>query len=291
MQFHKNLVQPSCKGNTYTYSQAHEIWKYGKQFNKDLEVKKFENPKQMDFKRASKPKWSTLSSTICPPFFFSRGDNIFKFKFTVVIKIPELVTKVFHNVDRRNLFTQNHEIFETKRADIQNLLFTNIDVSQDNLEEDHKEEHVLDNEEDIEEVTEEDHVVDHEKDHMEDIEEEHKVFQSALDKLSDEGKRERFLIFFISGRFPLNNIAFDLFLDIVEWFEKDESRRMRYSPTSLQVRLSCLDIADCSNLFYRLESVGLFAFILLRLRWSCWYGVSGRAACMADCIASLDCSL
>ncbi|CAG2212931.1 RIF1 [Mytilus edulis] len=104
---------------------------------------------------------------------------------------------------RRNLFTQNHEIFETKRADIQNLLFTNIDVSQDNLEEDHKEEHVLDNEEDIEEVTEEDHVVDHEKDHMEDIEEEHKVFQSALDKLSDEGKRERFLIFFISGRFPL----------------------------------------------------------------------------------------
>ncbi|CAG2256891.1 RIF1 [Mytilus edulis] len=97
---------------------------------------------------------------------------------------------------RRNLFTQNHEISETKRADIQNLLFTNIDVSQDNLEEDHKEEHVLDNEEDIEEVTEEDHVVDHEKDHMEDIEEEHKVFQSALDKLSDEGKRERFLNFF-----------------------------------------------------------------------------------------------
>ncbi|CAG2244103.1 unnamed protein product [Mytilus edulis] len=96
------------------------------------------------------------------------------------------------NRDRRNLFTQNHEISETKRADIQNLLFTNIDVSQDNLEEDHKEEHVLDNEEDIEEVTEEDHVVDHEKDHMEDIEEEHKVFQSALDKLSDEGKRERF---------------------------------------------------------------------------------------------------
>ncbi|CAG2215171.1 unnamed protein product [Mytilus edulis] len=97
---------------------------------------------------------------------------------------------------RRNLFTQNHEIFETKMADIQNLLFTNIDESQDNLEEDHKEEHVLDNEEDIEEDIEEDHVVDHEKDHMEDLEEEYKVFQSALDKLSDVGKRERFLIFF-----------------------------------------------------------------------------------------------
>ena len=97
---------------------------------------------------------------------------------------------------RRNLFTQNHEIFETKMADQQNLLFTNIDESQDNLEEDHKEEHVLDNEEDIEEDIEEDHVVDHEKDHMEDLEEEYKVFQSALDKLSDVGKRERFLIFF-----------------------------------------------------------------------------------------------
>ncbi|VDI50327.1 Hypothetical predicted protein, partial [Mytilus galloprovincialis] len=83
---------------------------------------------------------------------------------------------------RRNLFTQNHEIFETKKANIQNLLFTNIDESQDNLEEDHKEEHVLDNEEGIEE----DHVVDHEKDLMEDIEEEYKVFESALDKLSDE---------------------------------------------------------------------------------------------------------
>ncbi|VDI04083.1 Hypothetical predicted protein [Mytilus galloprovincialis] len=90
-------------------------------------------------------------------------------------------------------------------ADQQNLLFTNIDESQDNLEEDHKEEHVLDNEEDIEEDIEENHVVDHEKDHMEDLEEEYKVFQSALDKLSDVGKRERFLIFFSlvqSGRFP-----------------------------------------------------------------------------------------
>ncbi|CAG2195724.1 UFM1 [Mytilus edulis] len=62
--------------------------------------------------------------------------------------------------------------FSKKKADIQYLLFTNIDESQDNLEEDHKEEHVLDNEE----VIEEDHVVDHEKDHMEDLEEEYKVF-------------------------------------------------------------------------------------------------------------------
>jgi hypothetical protein len=32
----------------------------------------------------------------------------------------------------------------------------------------------------------------------------------------------------------LNNIAFELFLDIVEWFDKDESRQMRYSPSTLQ---------------------------------------------------------
>jgi hypothetical protein len=32
----------------------------------------------------------------------------------------------------------------------------------------------------------------------------------------------------------LNNIAFELFLDIVEWFDKDESRQMRNSPSTLQ---------------------------------------------------------
>jgi hypothetical protein len=36
------------------------------------------------------------------------------------------------------------------------------------------------------------------------------------------------------GKFPLNNIAFELFLDIVELFDKDESRQMRYSPSTLQ---------------------------------------------------------
>ena len=36
------------------------------------------------------------------------------------------------------------------------------------------------------------------------------------------------------GKFPLDNIAFELFLDIVEWFDKDESRQMRYSPSTLQ---------------------------------------------------------
>jgi hypothetical protein len=45
------------------------------------------------------------------------------------------------------------------------------------------------------------------------------------------------------GKFPLNNIAFELFLDIVEWFDKDESRQMRYSPSTLQ--LLCPLSGDC----------------------------------------------
>jgi hypothetical protein len=54
------------------------------------------------------------------------------------------------------------------------------------------------------------------------------VFQDVLDKLSDVGKKDKLLKFFKlvqDGKFPLHNIAFELFLDIVEWFDKDESRR------------------------------------------------------------------
>ena len=63
------------------------------------------------------------------------------------------------------------------------------------------------------------------------------VFQDVLDKLSDVGKKNQLLKFFKlvkDGKFPLNNIAIELFLDIVEWFDKDESRQMRYSPSTLQ---------------------------------------------------------
>jgi hypothetical protein len=63
------------------------------------------------------------------------------------------------------------------------------------------------------------------------------VFQDVLDKLSDVGKKDKLLKFFKlvqDGKFPLNNIAFELFLDIVGWFDKDESRQMRYSPSTLQ---------------------------------------------------------
>ena len=63
------------------------------------------------------------------------------------------------------------------------------------------------------------------------------VFQDVLDKLSDGGKKDKLLKFFKlvqDGKFPLNNIVFELFLDIVQWFDKDESRQMRYSPSTLQ---------------------------------------------------------
>jgi hypothetical protein len=51
------------------------------------------------------------------------------------------------------------------------------------------------------------------------------------------GKKDKLLKFFKlvqDGEFPLINIAFELFLDIVELFDKDESRQMRYSPSTLQ---------------------------------------------------------
>jgi hypothetical protein len=54
------------------------------------------------------------------------------------------------------------------------------------------------------------------------------VFQDVLDKLSDVGKKDKLLKFFKlvqDGKFPLHNIAFELFLDIVEWLDKDESRQ------------------------------------------------------------------
>ena len=63
------------------------------------------------------------------------------------------------------------------------------------------------------------------------------VFQDVLDKLSDVGKKDKLQKFFKlvqDGKFPLNNIAFELFLDIVQWFDKDVSRQMRYSPSTLQ---------------------------------------------------------
>jgi hypothetical protein len=59
--------------------------------------------------------------------------------------------------------------------------------------------------------------------------------------LSDVGKKDKLLKFsklVQDGKFPLNNIAFELFLDIVEWFDKNESLQMRNSPSTLQFFVS-----------------------------------------------------
>ena len=64
------------------------------------------------------------------------------------------------------------------------------------------------------------------------------TFQVVLDKYSDVRKKDKLLKFFKlvqDGKFTLNNIAFELFLDIVEWFDKDESCQMRYSPSTLHL--------------------------------------------------------
>jgi hypothetical protein len=61
------------------------------------------------------------------------------------------------------------------------------------------------------------------------------VFQDVLDKLSDVGKKDKLLKFFKlvqDGKYPLNTIAFELVLDIVEWFDKDESRQIGNSPST-----------------------------------------------------------
>ena len=36
------------------------------------------------------------------------------------------------------------------------------------------------------------------------------------------------------GKFPLNNIAFQLWCDVVDWYENIDTRQMRYSPKTLQ---------------------------------------------------------
>ncbi|VDI55386.1 Hypothetical predicted protein, partial [Mytilus galloprovincialis] len=170
-------VQPSTLISHFQkLSQLKALFK-GKKRKRGLKLTLYKKPWRYKLSPPSKRTKPSGSSPVVK-YTSQRSPHIFKKSISPI----KTSTPIYI---RRNLFTQNHEIFENKKADIQNLLFTNIDESQDNLEEDHKEEHVLDNEEDIEEDTEEDHVVDHEKDHMEDLEEEYKVFQSALDKLSD----------------------------------------------------------------------------------------------------------
>ena len=94
---------------------------------------------------------------------------------------------------RRNLFTKDDGNFT---ADLQHASLMSLDERIDKIEVNPKEEASV-------------------------IE----VFQDVLDKLSDDGKKDKLLKFFKlvqDGKFPLHNIVFELFLDIAEWFDKDE---------------------------------------------------------------------
>ena len=98
---------------------------------------------------------------------------------------------------RRNLFTKDDGNFT---ADLQNVSFMSLDESIDKIEVDPKEE-------------------------------------ASVVEVFQDGKKDKLLKFFKlvqDGKFLLNNIAFELFLEIVEWFDKDESRQMRFSPSTLQ---------------------------------------------------------
>ena len=42
------------------------------------------------------------------------------------------------------------------------------------------------------------------------------------------------------SEYPIDKVAFLLFIDIVKWFSKDVARKMRYNDTT--IRFSCLGI-------------------------------------------------
>ena len=59
-------------------------------------------------------------------------------------------------------------------------------------------------------------------------------FLQEIDKV---GHKETFIKFFSmvkNKQFPLNNIAFNLFTDVITWFSKADTRGMRYSQPALK---------------------------------------------------------
>ena len=71
-----------------------------------------------------------------------------------------------------------------------------------------------------------------------DVKEElNKLIQSVVNELEKAGKGKLLQKFFSQvsgGKFPLNNIAFQLWCDVVDWYENTDTRQMRYSPETLQ---------------------------------------------------------
>lgn len=64
-----------------------------------------------------------------------------------------------------------------------------------------------------------------------------KLIPSVLIELEKAGKGDvlnKFISQVSDGKFPLNNIAFQLWCDVVDWYENSDTRHMRYSPETLQ---------------------------------------------------------
>lgn len=84
------------------------------------------------------------------------------------------------------------------------------------------------------------------------------IIKKALDNLTNADKKESFMKLIRSiadGKLPLNNISFELFLDVVNWFSVDDTRSMRYSPSTLKFfgwGVNCLE-ANLSDLCRVLE--------------------------------------
>ena len=64
-----------------------------------------------------------------------------------------------------------------------------------------------------------------------------KLIPSVLNELAKVGKENVLQKFFSQvscTRFPLNNIAFQLWCDVVDWFDNSVTRQMRYAPQTMQ---------------------------------------------------------
>ena len=75
------------------------------------------------------------------------------------------------------------------------------------------------------------------KESKDDKEELKKLIPLVVNEMEKAGKGKLFQKFFSQvsgGKFPLNNIAFQLWCDVVDWYENTDTRQMRYSPETLQ---------------------------------------------------------
>ena len=65
----------------------------------------------------------------------------------------------------------------------------------------------------------------------------YEMFSEAMERLKTHNKGDELVTFMklvVEGKFPLNNVAFLLFTDVVKWFSCDDTRCMRYSDTTMK---------------------------------------------------------